>query len=305
MEWDAMTAHFELTSPEAPKRPRIRRGGWSWGPVEGAKLRVLSMGAGVQSTTLALMAAHGEIGPMPDCAIFADTGADPSAVYEQVRWLQSGNVLPYPLHVVTAGSLKREIEDAAAGLNGMSARPPFFVKSGKGRLGQVNRQCTQDYKIDPIRKKQRELLGYRPRQRIPDAQVEVWIGISVDEVVRAGASWDNWSTNRYPLLEHRMSRIDCERWLTEKGYPVPAKSACTFCPYRTNAEWRRLRDRDPTAFADAVAIDDLIRSTHVHGKIRGELFVHRSGIPLRDVDLSTAEERGQGMLMVCEAGCGL
>jgi hypothetical protein len=37
-------------------------------------LRVLSLGAGVQSTTLALMAAHGEIGPMPDCAIFADTG---------------------------------------------------------------------------------------------------------------------------------------------------------------------------------------------------------------------------------------
>ena len=29
------------------------------------RLRVLSLGAGVQSTTLALMAAHGEIGPMP------------------------------------------------------------------------------------------------------------------------------------------------------------------------------------------------------------------------------------------------
>lgn len=33
------------------------------------KQRALSLGAGVQSTTLALMAAHGEIGPMPDCAI--------------------------------------------------------------------------------------------------------------------------------------------------------------------------------------------------------------------------------------------
>ncbi len=33
------------------------------------RLRALSLGAGVQSTTLALMAAHGEIGPMPDCAI--------------------------------------------------------------------------------------------------------------------------------------------------------------------------------------------------------------------------------------------
>lgn len=39
---------------------------------EPIRLRVLSLGTGVQSTTLGLMAAHGEIGPMPDCAIFAD-----------------------------------------------------------------------------------------------------------------------------------------------------------------------------------------------------------------------------------------
>jgi len=135
--------------------------------------------------------------------------------------------------------------------------------------------------------------------------VEVWIGISTDEVVRAGASWDNWSMNRYPLLEQRMSRQDCESWLTSHGYPVPSKSACTFCPYRTNVEWRLLRERDPAAFAEAVAIDDLIRGMHKRGKIRGELFVHRSGVPLSEVDLSTAEERGQGMLNVCEAGCGL
>jgi hypothetical protein len=44
------------------------------------RLRVLSLGAGVQSTTMALLAAHGEIGPMPDCAIFADTGWEPRAV---------------------------------------------------------------------------------------------------------------------------------------------------------------------------------------------------------------------------------
>ena len=36
---------------------------------ESIRLRVLSLGVGVQSTTLALMAAHGEVGPMPNCAI--------------------------------------------------------------------------------------------------------------------------------------------------------------------------------------------------------------------------------------------
>ena len=60
------------------------------------RLRVLSLGAGVQSTTLALMAAHGEIDPMPDCAIFADTGWEPSAMQGHLAWLMSGNVLPFP-----------------------------------------------------------------------------------------------------------------------------------------------------------------------------------------------------------------
>ncbi len=46
--------------------------------VPGAEpLRIISLGAGVQSTTLALMATRGEIGPMPSCAIFADTGDEP------------------------------------------------------------------------------------------------------------------------------------------------------------------------------------------------------------------------------------
>ncbi len=51
-------------------------------------LRVLSLGAGVQSTTLALMIEKGEI-PMVDAAIFADTGAEPKAVYDHLDWLET------------------------------------------------------------------------------------------------------------------------------------------------------------------------------------------------------------------------
>lgn len=52
-------------------------------------LRVLSLGAGVQSTTLALMAAHGEIEP-PDCAIFADTQWEPAEVYAHLNCARKG-----------------------------------------------------------------------------------------------------------------------------------------------------------------------------------------------------------------------
>ena len=76
---------------------------------------MLSLGAGVQSTTLALMAAHGEIGPIPDCAIFADTGWEPKAVYEHLAWLRSINVLPVPVHIVSAGNLRADIFAGAQG----------------------------------------------------------------------------------------------------------------------------------------------------------------------------------------------
>ena len=58
------------------------------GALEDASLRVISLGAGVQSTALALIAAHGEIGPMPDCAIFADTQWEPQIIYDHLNWLE-------------------------------------------------------------------------------------------------------------------------------------------------------------------------------------------------------------------------
>ncbi|MEZ2737057.1 hypothetical protein ACBQ08_24555, partial [Aneurinibacillus aneurinilyticus] len=52
-------------------------------------MNIISLGAGVQSTTMLLMAAHGEIGPKPDYAIFSDTGWEPKKVYEHFEWLKA------------------------------------------------------------------------------------------------------------------------------------------------------------------------------------------------------------------------
>jgi hypothetical protein len=295
------TGQFSLTPQTSPK-PRMRRGSWSWGPVDDVKLRVLSLGAGIQSTTLALMAAHGEVGPMPDCAIFADTGDESGATLETLEWLSSGNVLPFPIHRVSAG---RKISDdirlrAIEGPGGSRrfASAPFFTANG----GRGRRQCTREFKIEPIEKEQRRLAGYLPRQIMPKGTVEVWIGISLDEVVRAGAAFARWAVHRHPLLELRMTRQDCVTWLRRQHYPVPEKSACVFCPNRTDFEWRRLKERDPAGFAVAVEIDALCRQAP---GMRHQEFVHVSRRPLCEVDLSSAEDRGQGMLDICDAGCGL
>lgn len=276
-------------------------------PLESPRLRVLSLGAGVQSTTLALMAAHGEIGPMPDCAIFADTQAEPAEVYDHLDWLCSGNVLPFPVHRVSAGSLRQVVLDAAAYKVGSHGRPPFFVRNPDGSASMIRRQCTGDYKIDPIIKKVRELIGLKRGQRGPAGNpvVEQWIGISLDEFQRAKPNQIAWIQNRWPLIEQQIDRRACLAWLKRHGYPAPPKSACTFCPFRADSEWRRLRDYQPAAFADAVEI-----SRKIAGGMRGikaeGVYLHRSLKPLDEVDLSTAEDRGQLNMFIneCEGMCG-
>ena len=79
------------------------------------RLRALSLGAGVQPTTLDLMAAHGAVGPMPDCAIFADTGWEPRAVYEHLDWLMSPNVLPFSVFIVGLGNMRDNLRAAGRG----------------------------------------------------------------------------------------------------------------------------------------------------------------------------------------------
>jgi len=295
-------------------------------------LRVLSLGAGVQSTTLALMAAHGEVGPMPDCAIFADTGWEPKAVYEHLAWLRSPNVLPFPVHVVSAGDLRADLLAGARGERWASipaftrtvtpagAELPVYDADENGDLvavgsrvvptervgvGMIRRQCTGDYKIAPIRRKVRELLGIAGRRSPKVPVAEQWIGISLDEVLRMKPSFEPWQRNRWPLVEQGMTRQDCLRWLDRHDYPLPPKSACIGCPFHSDDHWRRMRDRDPEAWADAVLVDAAIR-TGFRG-IRGEVYLHRSAVPLNQVDLSTEADRGQLDLWPneCEGLCGV
>jgi hypothetical protein len=264
-------------------------------------MNVISLGAGVQSTTMALMAAHGELTPMPDAAIFADTQWEPRAVYDHLAWLRSGDVLPFPVHVVTAGDIRAHAIGQSNTSGGRFASIPWYSVSPKGADGIGRRQCTREYKVEPLAKKQRELLGYAPRKRIPAGAMSVWIGISLDEAIRMKSARNAWQVNRWPLVEQRMTRRDCLRWLERNGYPKPPKSSCIGCPFHSNDQWRALT---PEEFADAVEVDKQIRTPP---KMRGRQYMHPSRKPLDEVDLSTAEERGQLTLFIneCEGLCGV
>lgn len=240
---------------------------------------VISLGAGVQSSTLLLMAAEGKFGTVPKLAIFADTGWEPRAVYEHLDWLEAE--VAGRIEIVRVQEM--DLRDVA--LQDHYNPIPLFKAGAIGR-----RQCTKVAKLYPIRHELRE-------REIN--QAEMWIGISLDEVARMKPSGLKWIENRWPLVEKRMTRHDCLSWQEKRGNPKPPKSACVFCPYHSASIWREMKENDPESWAQAVAFDAEVRSK------RGE-SVHASEKPLDEVDFSTPEDHGQLVFDAeCEGMCGV
>ena len=216
---------------------------------------VLSLGAGIQSTALALLLDQDLLPgcPKPQWAIFADTMAEPPHVYETLDWLQER--ISYPIVRTSWGDLARNTWKAITGMPVPERghhQPgyidiPVFSETGIGR-----RQCTGSYKIKPIKQEIRRLAESAP----PRLTATQYLGISTNETRRAKPARETWITNRFPLIEHSWARSDCARWLNlhHKGNPV-RRSACYFCPYHSNADWREIRELYPNLYQDALAMD--------------------------------------------------
>ncbi|MFO1118334.1 MAG: hypothetical protein U1E28_21905 [Beijerinckiaceae bacterium] len=271
-------------------------------PLEAPRLRVVSFGGGVQSTTLLLMAAHGLIDPMPDMAIFVDLGSETAATYDHIRWMASGNVLPFPIHTIDGGDLAADLQDGAGSDFGL----PWFLDLGRGRQGLGRRECTARYKVQRLTTEYKRLLGYGPHKNIPPNSIEVWLGISTDEVYRVKPARGNWETRRWPLIELRMSRRDCAAWLREHDYPVPVRSSCAFCPFHSDQEWLRIKTSDPQAWRLAVEIDASLRRPGGRSdrrRLRGVPYLHRSMQPLDQIEFGS-DAQPDLFLNECEGLCG-
>lgn len=268
----------------------------------GPALRVLSLGAGVQSTALLLLAAEGAI--KVDAAIFSDTGWEPRAVYDHLDRLERDVAGPagIPVHRVTAGNIRDDALDPAHRFASM----PLYVKNPDGSEGMARRQCTSEYKLKPIKKQVRELLGYPWPERVPKGvYVDQLIGISTDEAGRARESDVQYARNVFPLLDLGWSRQACLGFLADRGWGSTPKSACIGCPFHGNRAWRQLRDTSPKEWEDAVAFDDAIRNGSARAnaqgnELRGSMYLHRSRLPLSvaPIDNVTRHERRQDQITV-------
>jgi hypothetical protein len=278
------------------------------------------------------MAAAGGYGPMPVAAIFADTGDEPFSVYRWLDWLEKQ--LPFPVYRVTTGKGKlsdeatrlklsaksgntyipiglpvytvekvtqrpivdwEEVADDEFGFDEEEIRgePEEVIKNGMGR-----RQCTRTFKIEPIRRKLRELAK--------GERVVQWIGISADEIIRMKPSRDKWCDNIWPLVELGMTRADCLQWMVESGYPTPPRSACTYCPYHSDAEWLRLKNDEPTEFAAAVEFEHRLQQSYEKATaLRATPFLHASRQPLSQVVFKPKPKQPSLFGNECEGICGV
>lgn len=271
-------------------------------------LHIISLGAGVQSSTMALMAACGELEPTPSCAIFADTQQEPKAVYDWLATIEP--LLPFPVHHVTAGDLIAETLKPRQSRDGSVTYQrnyiPAFTLDNAGNQGMIRRSCTREFKIAPIQRKQRSLM-----RAAGATKVISWIGISLDEVIRMKPSRVKYIEHRHPLIDLRMTRADCLQWMKRHGFPTPPKSACSFCPYRSDQGWRELKLYDKAAFDSAVQLERDWNAAIANDKrptqLRGRVYLHRSLQPLDQVDFRNLSDFGQGDLFgnECEGMCGV
>jgi hypothetical protein len=275
---------------------------------------ILNLGAGVQSTCLFLLAREADARMRFDVAIFADTGEEPAAVYRHLDYLRS---LGQPeIWVRSAGSLG---DNLIHGINATGQRfvsIPAFTRGPDGKVGMVRRQCTKEFKIAVVdRTIRRELLGLKPRQRIPkDVLIRQYFGISTDEAARAERARKRFQGVRhtvpvYPLIEMGWSRKDCLEYLRDKlPHEVP-KSSCVFCPYRTNQAWLHLKQTDAEGWARAVEIDKALRDENsvVTRGFRQQMFLHRSCVPLEVLDLQALQPNTLDPLATgeCHGMCGV
>lgn len=303
-----------------------------------APIDVLSLGAGVQSSTLALMAAKGEI-DRPAFAIFADTKDEPESVYKHLQWLTAR--LNFPTHTVTRGDLMREnlriARSRKTGKLYMKGMIPAYILNRDGSVGLLGRKCTADYKIAPLHARIKNEVGREPmlrwRRRFKaelrewidarkekrscdptawatmqaDALAIAWIGISDDEWTRAKPSRKPWIRNRWPLLERKLTRADCINWLLKNGFPIPPRSACKKCPFHGDEEWLSLTE---TEFQEAVAYErEMQEAASKAETLLGIPFLHESCRPLGQINFRALVSSGRAQLEMfgseCEGMCGV
>jgi hypothetical protein len=180
------------------------------------------------------------------------------------------------------------VETIIGRINRRPASVPIPLKMGVGGP-PASRACTADFKIGVIEKE------LRRRGATKDEKATVGLGISIDEVDRAGTKIDpnsDYQLREYPLIDLDIARDQCATIIRSAGLPVPPRSACFFCPNHKDEEWRKLARDEPALFEESCQLEEEL---HRRGKVLqakriaegerpgGDFYFTRHGVFLRDL----------------------
>jgi len=254
----------------------------------------LSWGKGLQSTTLGVMAVQGLF--KLDGIITADTHWEHLYTNQIEEWytnyFQQKGISVYK---VSGGDIQKESVE--------KPEVPFYTSPDGAPL---RRQCTNEYKIQPCRRKIRELIGSRADNcgRVKKGSVKFLLGISYDEAERMKDSTASYIINEFSLVDMKYTREDCTIYLEGLGLPVPRKSSCICCPYQGAERWYDLKQNFPDDWFNVVNFDNLHRNPPEGMLKRGhdcKLYLWKKLQPLEEVNWENIIEKSDEK-DICDSG---
>ncbi|MGN9161245.1 hypothetical protein [Clostridium sulfidigenes] len=257
-------------------------------------MKILSCGAGMQSTALALMSCekkkygddiYPEV-PIYDAILFCDLGEEPRWVYDQVYFIQCAcEDVGIPFYVLESNLHSHYVENFG---KARVVSIPFWTIDESGKKGKMMRNCTLDYKINVMQKFIRaNLLGYKKGQRTRSEDLkahEMHLGFSVEEKHRCKDNPHKMFVNKFPLCDMNLERKDNYAYIKDVWGLETKASACTFCPFHRNYFFKHLKANYQEEYRKLIEFDDLLEIEQPNTKIRSKLYISRSRKRIKDLN---------------------
>ena len=194
---------------------------------------VLSYGGGVNSTALYFVLRK-EMFPL-DEIIFADTGDELPETYITIEKFKKLVEADGVLFTVVKSHLAKSLYD--------------YCWSRKTIPFRMRRDCTDKFKLRPIRKYLREKYG---KKEI----FTQYIGIDKGEAHRGKIADVKYLVNEFPLISEGIDRQGCEEILVKNGFTGVVKSGCYYCPFSKKSSLIMLLKEHPDLFEKAIQLEE-------------------------------------------------
>lgn len=241
---------------------------------------VWSYGGGAQTAAIAVLVLSDKL-PRPDVVVMADTGREIRSTWDYLDEVIAPSLATIGLTVQIASHELATVDMYAH--NGDLLLPAYTSQESGGKFPTL---CSNEWKQRVIRRWLRA-NDYN--------DVDVWLGMSIDELERMKPSGLNWYRHTYPLIEIiPTTRAGCSALVESFGWPTPPKSRCWMCPNQSPQMWSEMRRTQPQEFAKAQQLEIELQRTD------SNIWLHRAMIPLQDAVNLTDQQ--PGLFDGCDSG---